>query len=46
MASPEPWTSDLMRTGISEIFLDPSLAIMSASETEPPETWFFSRFTR
>ena len=38
MASPEPWTSDLMTTGSSLIFLEPSLAIISTSETEPPET--------
>jgi hypothetical protein len=46
MASAEPCTSALMTTGSSEAFLEPSLAIMSTSETEPPDTWAFSRFTR
>ena len=46
MASPDPWTSDLMRTGSSEIFLDPSLAIMSTRLTWLMLPVAFSRFWR
>ena len=47
MASADPWTSALMMTGISEIFLSCILAMKSAMDT-PPATGApaFSRFTR
>ena len=46
MASAEPWTSALMRTGSSETFLECSLDIMSTSETWLMPPVAFSRFTR